>query len=178
MSGQTPPNSSMIIEPSEFARRGESRSGVLGLTSLPRVSEAVLGINSGIEWRAQGEVGRGLSDGASSAGKGWFLVLSLEGSVTVRCQRCLEPMALPVSVVSRFLMVPENQPLPDEELEEDRFDALPVGMELNLAELIEDELLLCLPVVPRHEQCVVPEQAEDTKEQSPFAVLAQLKSRR
>ena len=73
------------------------------------------------------------------------------------------------------LMVPESEPLPDEELEVEDFDAIPVGRELNLAELIEDELLLNLPLSPMHDQCALPGPAENGEKQSPFAALAQLK---
>ncbi len=52
---------------------------------------------------------------------------------------------------------------------------------LDLRELIEDELLLALPIVPRHEVCPVPlvapaDAAELVEEKpNPFAALAALK---
>ena len=58
-----------------------------------------------------------------------------------------------------------------------------MSREFNLMELIEDELLMEVPVVPRHEECPVPvklessdadfEQANEQKE-NPFAVLQSL----
>ena len=51
---------------------------------------------------------------------------------------------------------------------------------VDLITQIEDELLLALPVSPRHAVCpdeVLPEEAEAEKKPSPFAVLANLKTK-
>ena len=68
----------------------------------------------------------------------------------------------------------------DEEVEE---DLLVFSREFDLAELIEDELLMEIPLVPRHGSCPVPvkleaidadfAQAPETKK-NPFAALAGL----
>ncbi|MEY3202416.1 MAG: hypothetical protein RIR70_1966 [Pseudomonadota bacterium] len=175
MSGQTPSKAAgnLIIEPAEFARRGDVRSGMVALSLLPRLSQAVLGAKGEIAWQASGEVAQ--ITGLPEAGRGWFLNLHICAVVTLSCQRCLEAFELPVDISTRILMVPETRPLPDEELEIEDFDAIPVGRELNLAELIEDELLLSLPLAPRHAECAPPEPAEKSDKQSPFAVLAHLK---
>jgi len=176
MSGQTRGSlaGNLIIEPSEFARRGESRSGQIAVHFMPRLAEAVLDAKALIEWQAVGEVAP-VSGLAESRSRGWFMDLSITGTLRLRCQRCLEPLDWPVGIATRILMMPESAPLPDEELEVEDFDAIPVGHELNLAELIEDELLLSLPAAPRHAQCALPGPAESSGKPSPFAVLAQLK---
>ena len=59
-------------------------------------------------------------------------------------------------------------------------DVLAITRALDLRELVEDELLLALPLVPRHEVCPEPlpladaPQAADDKP-NPFAALAALK---
>lgn len=175
MSGQSSSGSvgNLVIEPREFARRGEVRGGSIPIAKLPRVAEMALDQDAVFTWQARGEVG---SEGEGLSGRrGWFLSLTVSGALALRCERCLESIRVPVEIEARFLMVPSDQPLPDEELEEDRFDAISVGEELNLAELIEDEMLLSLPVSPRHASCALPGPAENSDRKSPFAVLAQLK---
>ncbi len=164
----------MLIEPAEFARRGEVRSGSVAAGSLPRLAAATLDPDARLEWQASGEFGT-VPGAITSSGRGAFLDLAVSGVVKLACQRCLEAFEWPVEVDVRILMVPESEPLPDEELEVEDFDAIPVGRELNLAELIEDELLLNLPLAPMHAQCALPGPAENSGKQSPFAALAQLK---
>jgi uncharacterized protein len=72
----------------------------------------------------------------------------------------------------------------DAELEE---DVLALEREQDALELVEDELLLALPLVPRHEECPqpLPLPAEDLDDEAdaapakpnPFAALAQLKKK-
>ena len=58
-------------------------------------------------------------------------------------------------------------------------DVLAISRSLDVPELLEDELLLALPLVPRHEVCPeplpVPEEAPEEKAPHPFAALAALK---
>ena len=53
-------------------------------------------------------------------------------------------------------MIPEGKEVAEEELEDDTRDFLPVAGELDVAELVEDEILLAVPVAPRHEKCGLP----------------------
>jgi len=63
-----------------------------------------------------------------------------------------------------------------------------LSRDFNLLELIEDELLMALPVVPKHETCPAPVklQAQDAdfdaaapaaQKPNPFAILEQLKNK-
>jgi len=64
-----------------------------------------------------------------------------------------------------------------DELEDDSRDFLPVVKELDVAELVEDEILLALPVAPRHEKCGLPGAAEAGDRVNPFTVLGGLKGK-
>ncbi len=102
--------------------------------------------------------------------------------VWLACQRCLQPMSLPVdSVISLGIIATEH----DAERLPEAYDPLLVGDQpLPLAELVEDEILLTLPAFPRHEAgvCVAATSvtqapvAEAEEKPNPFAVLARLKS--
>lgn len=107
---------------------------------------------------------------------------ALDVEVTMICQRCLEPVVLPIHSECVYAVVNEgasSQHLPK------GYDVLEVGEDpLDLLALVEEELLLALPIVPLHDQEVCqppvgpdePEPNEDEVSRSnPFSVLAQLK---
>ncbi len=109
-----------------------------------------------------------------------YLRGGLKSKFTVVCQRCLEPMEVVVDAPLQFGFVRNQEeearlPEPFEPLWVDR-------EEMNLFSIIEDELLLALPLVAMHPpaQCpawVEPEQASHQVEgdrANPFAVLAAL----
>ncbi|MNY58062.1 hypothetical protein D3C86_1943550 [compost metagenome] len=99
------------------------------------------------------------------------------------CQRCLTlaPIALDVERSFRFVADEATAEALDDESEE---DLLALSKEFDLFELLEDELLMELPVVPLHDICpeAVPlassdddfEQANSEKP-NPFAALAGLR---
>ena len=112
-----------------------------------------------------------------------FLALRVEARLPLVCQRTLEGFELPVSVSTRLGLIAHER---DEAALPPGFEPLlvPTG-ELRLAEVIEDELILALPVVP-----VKPGAAEgpemvyssapdepvvEVPEPSPFAALARLR---
>ena len=77
------------------------------------------------------------------------LHVSINGAVGLTCQRCLGSMPYTVEV-ERTLYLAHN------EAELERLDALPdsdaiqAGERLSLVELVEDEVLLSLPLAPMH----------------------------
>lgn len=107
----------------------------------------------------------------------------ISAEVPVVCQRCLEQMAWPLHTEVEIEFVTPETPLSEEEAQ----DVILVDKPLQLQGLIEDELLLALPMVPMHEPSCsasrylgqkpgMPEQTSDEQEEnSPFAVLAKLK---
>ncbi|MCB1907931.1 MAG: DUF177 domain-containing protein [Rhodocyclaceae bacterium] len=107
-------------------------------------------------------------------GKHW-LELSVTGTLTVQCQRCLDALEWVLAVDSLLLLVPEDRELPEQELQEDDWDCLPVGPRLDLLELVEDEALLALPFAPRHDDCCAPSGPDGGRTTSPFAGLARLR---
>ena len=74
--------------------------------------------------------------------------LSVEAVADLRCERCLETFRYPIASEVRLAFVPEGS---GEDRVPDGFEAVPIGSEcLSLSGLVEDELLLSLPVVALH----------------------------
>jgi uncharacterized protein len=84
---------------------------------------------------------------------------------------------LDLEVDNLLQLMPEGQEPTQEELEDDTRDFLPVAGELIVADLVEDEVLLALPVAPRHEKCGLPGADNAGERINPFAALEALKGK-
>ena len=131
-----------------------------------------------VHWSAQGE----LRNPGHVQPQPW-VHLQAATTLPLTCQRCLAPVDVPVEVERSFRFVPDETTAEaqDDESEE---DLLALSRAFDLVELVEDELLMSLPVAPRHEVCPDPMamsvadpdfDAGDARE-NPFAQLARLKS--
>jgi uncharacterized protein len=107
------------------------------------------------------------------------LVTALEQS----CQRCLQPVTVMIDHEQTVEWVADEaelarlDALDDESIVPGReFMPMPVPPLVHTMALVEDELILSLPIVPLHEVCALPVAAHDQAPDHPFAALAQLKS--
>jgi uncharacterized protein len=111
------------------------------------------------------------------------LQLELHASAEVErlCQRCLQPLCLAVAVDRHFVFVRGEDRAAELDAEREDEDVLELTASLDLHDLVEDELLLALPLVPRHDRCPQPlpmsigEDGEGEDRPHPFAALAALK---
>ena len=109
-----------------------------------------------------------------------WLHLQGDTDVVLQCQRCLLPLSEAVHVDRHFRFVADEAAAAalDDEIED---EVLVLAKSLNLRDLVEDEMLLALPLVPRHEICpeAVPMQFGDVEaveeKANPFASLAILR---
>jgi uncharacterized protein len=145
------------------------------LAGLARLAEslAAVPVDEAVLWRAAAQL-RPVTGGEPER----WLHLRASTTVPLQCQRCLGPLAQPIEVDRRFLFVADEDEAErlDEESED---DVLVLQPRLNLGELLEDELILALPIVPRHEgECpepLRPAGEDDTGRPHPFAALAALR---
>lgn len=165
-----------------LVRDGTELEGELLLATLPRLGEALHQPppeQALVRWRA----GFGQEARPGATPRAW-ISLQAEAEVTLQCQRCLEPSVQRLVVDRRFWLAAS-------EAEAARLDAdsedehLVLEPRLDLPRLIEDELILALPLVPRHEpHCPQPLAAPSAAgpaasglpdEPHPFAALAALR---
>jgi uncharacterized protein len=154
------------------ARRGFT--GRLPLSSMPRLREALLD--------DEGEASFALAFDRDAL-RVPYVELRIDAALPLQCQRTLQRFLFPVHVVQRLGLIAAGS---DEEVEE---AALPPGYEalqvpedgtLRAAELVEDELILAIPVVPMAPGSEAverdwPVQADEEARANPFAVLKDLK---
>ena len=161
------------VDPRKLADRGVSLEGTLLLADLERLCDPL-----------SDDVGtvQAKFDFERDEQKTVVIHSALTVEVKMVCQRCLELVTLPIHSESTYAVVKEGantQSLPK------GYDVLELGEDpLDLLALIEEELLLALPIVPAHhpEECQQPagldepDPGEDEVTRSnPFSVLAQLK---
>lgn len=134
-----------------------------------------------VSWQARGEMRPGASGGAAAV----WLHLQASAAVPLTCQRCLGPVETPLLVDRWFRFVADEAAAAaeDDDCEE---DLLALEPRPRLYEVLEDELLMELPLVPLHDTCPVPvvmhasdpmvDLGESEPERkNPFAELAKLK---
>jgi uncharacterized protein len=163
----------------ELAQDGQPWSETTLIADLQRLAAEAQGLNAtdAIQWQVTGE----LRPQAGAEDQVW-LHLTAEARVPLTCQRCLTLVATPVEVDQwyRFVESEEIATAEDDEAEE---DLLVMAPQFDLMALLEDELLMALPLVPMHETCPATpifsagDPAVDAAEAkpNPFAVLRQLK---
>jgi len=114
----------------------------------------------------------------------------LQAIVNVQCQRCLEPVQIRLGEQFQLALVSTEAMAKD----------LPASLDpwlsdeetLMLADIVEEQLILCMPIVSTHEQCNAAivedvlekgvgiehsDQADEKRAANPFSVLAELKNK-
>lgn len=165
-----------------LARAGGQLEGQTPLNQCERLLSEMaktVGELPKIHWQAQGEWQERLGGG----GECWLHVTA-QLALPLVCQRCLGGVVETLSVERSFRFV-ADEATAEREDEDAQEDVLVLSPQFNLMELIEDELLMALPLVPRHEPAcptAVPLSVQDADFESagaerphPFAALAQLK---
>ena len=155
-----------IIDSLDFARQGVCIEGEVAVSAMGRLADVVIERGDRLFCRISGERD---DDGQSS------LVLQIEGELELLCQRCLQPLRWPLQAVSRLLLVAPGDAWPDEDLVDDDADAIAAEKSLSVLALMEEEVLLALPIAPRHTDCESPVASDGSSKLSPFAALAKLK---
>lgn len=171
-SGQLPQS----FDPRRFTDQGAEIQGSMAVGALPRLHEFRDSQDEPISVALRfghDEEGRRVIDGTIST------------RLIMTCQRCLEPVEYQIEARPHLVLVwseDQMKALPE------HLDPLLVGEErVPLADLLEEELLLALPLVAMHDTCPAPlapqrpeqdEAPETPKRDNPFAVLASLRDQR
>jgi uncharacterized protein len=162
----------LVIDSLKFAAEGQSVTGSIALSRMPRLADVLSNHAGSLDCALSGFEERRFGTGKLG------LHLRISGRLTLHCQRCLAEVVHECAVDSHLLLIPPGEEWPEEEVEADDYDALPADRELSVLALVEEEVLLALPIVPRHADCQLPVDAGSgvgNESRSPFAALAGLK---
>lgn len=168
------------LDVAAFAEGAAMLSGSDALSRYPRLTAEASerpAADVRVRWHAQGA-----QRAAPGAAQAPWLHLTADTALPLVCQRCMGTVeaALNVDRWFRFAVDEATAAAEDDASEE---DVLVVSREFDLRALIEDELLMSLPVAPRHELCPEPVrlsavdedfEAVQAERPNPFAALAKL----
>lgn len=138
--------SKLIIDAYEFCRLKEQRDGTLAISELARVHNEAPDEHRSVGWSITG--------GADAVGHA-ELTLDVGGVVSLLCQRCLSPVDVDVTSHSSLVLARSEEEADGIEalLANDAVDVVVITEKIDVAELIEDEILLAIPQSVKHEVC-------------------------
>lgn len=169
--------SSLRIDTAEFARTAGEHHGRFTPADLERLASLLSDGAGELRWRARG-ARRRRPDGDHDD----LLFLALDGELGMPCVRCLERVPVRIEAERAFRLVASEDQAEREDVDEVDHDVLAGGQRFDLGALIEDEAIMTLPPIVRHEDCPLPPgadggepPAEDEERPKPFAALAALR---
>ena len=161
--------------------------GFLALDALPRVAleAAVRSADDGFAWAVNT-----FFDGVAGGEPRLKMNLSLKGQIHLICQRCMQPCPVQIDESRQFVFF-ANEALADAfPMEDDALEPLVISSQFDLLGTIEDEILLSLPLIPKHPEGVCEpaglgsgvddllNQGETAKKpENPFNILKNLKKK-
>ncbi len=158
----------IVIDSLKFTRSAEVLRGKIATENLHRLRDYLFSADGVIEYELSGTV--------DPEGK-LLLRLAISGKLYLKCQRCLGELAHDVDLVSDLLLIEDEKEFPGITEENDAVDCILAETEMDVLALLEEEIILKLPISPRHESgaCSVTGNAGDEVARSVFARLAALK---
>jgi uncharacterized protein len=157
-----------VVDSIQFAKQHKSARCIMRASEFGRLAETACNGESEFQVRLEGS--------EDSEGKP-HLRLLVDGTITVTCQRCLEPLAVKISSERDFVLVGSEQDLLDLSDEAEDIESLVADSKLNVLTLAEDEILLQIPMAPMHAEgsCSPPQWATDAgNNNSAFSMLSAL----
>jgi uncharacterized protein len=164
-----------------------SGQGFLALDGLPRVAleAATCATDDGFAWAVNT-----FFDGVAGGEPRLKMNLSLKGQMHLICQRCMQPCLVKIEESRQFVFL-ANEALADAfPMEDDALEPLVMSSQFDLLGTIEDEILLSLPLIPKHPEGVcepaslgsgaddLQDQGETAKKpDNPFNILKNMKKK-
>ncbi|GKS70299.1 hypothetical protein W03_23030 [Nitrosomonas sp. PY1] len=129
-----------VIDPIEFVNNASVHRDKIAMRELARLRDVLYSDEGALDYQIEGHVDL---NGRPS------LKLSIEGDVYLVCQRCLNSLARDVAI-ENYLYLARNSAELDRINEDNNIDAILAIPELDVVDLIEEELILSLPISPSH----------------------------
>ncbi|OQW95246.1 MAG: hypothetical protein BWK79_03090 [Beggiatoa sp. IS2] len=160
----------IFIDPLRLAQQGCSLKGAIALSQMTRLRDSLCGVR-----------GEAIIDWSFTTDEHHHLLIQgrTQAVLPMLCQRCLQLLEWPVDTTVALIILTGDQT--DEEVLLTGYETLTLtSTTVSLAALVEDELILALPIVAKHGQCPSNEYlsqmtlAEELA-RHPFSVLHKLK---
>lgn len=162
----------------DFARQHGALHGSAPLADMPRLRDLLSAADGLVTWSLHGEMRQRPGLPAQP-----IVTLRVQAGLSVICQRCLHEMQQAIDETVQFRLVLDEPELTQDELDAEE-EALVARHPVDVGALIEDQLILALPLVPMHDVCTpgvqpqgsapLPEDGQSGQRQTPFAQLRDL----
>ena len=158
-----------VIDAFDFSRVNGLREGTTPVAEMTRLTKDCFDQSGAIDWKIEG----------STSKMGYpQLLLSIDGTVQLMCQRCLAPFAHVIASTTTLLLAKDDAHADEIEaiIDDESIDVIVGSRSMSLADLIEDDALLALPFSARHLACPDTALIESikTEKKLPFAGLKNL----
>lgn len=130
-----------VIDSLQFARAGSEQRGRMGIERMPRLA-GMQCWTEGLDYCLRG--------GRASNGRPCLRV-SVTGDLRLACQRCLGALTLAIAIDVELQLA---ESLREIAVADDDVDRVLASRHADIGQLVEDEVILALPMVPRHEACI------------------------
>lgn len=157
-----------VVDSLEFARTGQQLSGSVPVAAMARLHDSLFDQAGEVRFELRG---------GHDARQRPVLALEISGVLHLQCQRCLGALDYVLQLSSR-LVLSSGDAAEAGENEEGEADWIEPSTALDVAGLVEEEILLSLPYAPRHGEGQCPSAvggAAGDGKASAFARLAALK---
>ncbi len=151
-----------VIDGLEFARASSRLKGAWPVAEFPRLRDVLRSETGVLHCELQG-VPESLGRPA--------LRLKVGGTLQVTCQRCLGTLEVPLQIDVLLRLAATQEEMDAEPLDPEGPESIVAGRDMPVRTLVEDEVLLALPIAPRHGTCAGGEAEGKGAKQTPFAGL-------
>ena len=154
------------IDNIDFSRKSREIRDIIRLSDFKRLQDLCLNLEDSVAFVLRG---------FENKHKEPCLELFIEGKLDLICQRCSEKLEHTIFLKSGFLIKEETQ-LTDFQVDDHAdYDLIEGSAKMDVLSLIEDEIILSLPVAPKHEndKCYYKKTDEMLDRIHPFADLKQ-----
>lgn len=151
------------IDGFEFCGTGGVVSGKWPVADLPRLQDMLRDAAGAVDYRIVGT-----RDGVGRPA----LEVCVAGVLQLTCQRCLEALAYRFDARSMLVLARSQAEIEADDLSgADGPERILAGVEMPVRDLIEDEVLLLVPLAPRHDVCARRPEVAAAGRNVPFAGL-------
>ena len=160
-----------LLDPERFSAKPIVLEGTFTPADLERLEDSIADDRGELRYRIAGRL---------DPQRRRVVSCIIEGFVFLTCQTSLEPFRHDVAIDDRLVLVGSESELPSIEEESETEDYLVADGPLDIRDLVEDAVLLALPMVPRKPGLEAPRQGREdaVRKESPFAALASLKKQK
>ena len=159
----------LIIDAIDFAHNAGVHHGKISISELGRLQDYLVGNYGELKYTVAGTLGKSARP---------VLQVTVQGAINLRCQRCLGELKHILDLRTDLLLASNESELCRFD-DDESIDVILAGSGMDVLALIEDEIILSLPVSPRHREseCAIIEAGSGNTpgEKSPFSALARLK---